>query len=186
MARNWHKKNQTRHWVIVSLTNEIWQNFEAHVSRARFQACVPCTSPKLVEKFRCDKSVEILEQTCYNNPFVWLATACWRLVCCKLPTNLVQVYCQNLLSTGLLQVVSKVVTSPQMASSNKPNFNRLVSTCWQQTCCNLLTSFSKPIKLTTYMQYAYSVFGYLLIYQQPDVRSNFIQLITVDPLRKYW
>ena len=30
---------------------------------------------------------------------MWLATACWRQVCCKLSTDLLQVDCQNLLST---------------------------------------------------------------------------------------
>ena len=45
--------------------------------------------------------------TCrYQDAFAWLATACWRQVCCKLSTDLLQADCQILLSTGLLQVVS--------------------------------------------------------------------------------
>ena len=42
----------------------------------------------------------------YQDAFAWLATACWRQVCLKLSTDLLQVDCQNLLSTGSLQVVS--------------------------------------------------------------------------------
>ena len=41
-----------------------------------------------------------------SRAFALLATACWRQVCCKLSADLLQVDCQNLLSTGLLQVVS--------------------------------------------------------------------------------
>ena len=48
-------------------------------------------------------------------------TACSQQVCCKLSTDLLQVDCQKLLSTGLLQVVSSL----QMTSCNKPDFNRL-------------------------------------------------------------
>ena len=58
-----------------------------------------------------------------------LEKACWRQICCKLSTDLVQVDCQNLLSTGLLQAVSK-------------SCNKFVTT----TSCN------KPIILTDLLQ----------------------------------
>ena len=46
------------------------------------------------------------------------------------PRMLLQVGCRNLLSTGLLYVVSfqQVVTSLKMTSCNKPDFNRLSTT----------------------------------------------------------
>ena len=37
-------------------------------------------------------------------------------------TDLLQVDCQNLLSTGLLKLFQQVVTSLQMSSCNKPDF----------------------------------------------------------------
>ena len=45
---------------------------------------------------------------------------------CRLPKNLLQVDCQNLLSTGLLQVVLTCLPSLQKKSCNKPDFHRLV------------------------------------------------------------
>ena len=50
----------------------------------------------------------LLRQSRYQDPFAWLATACWRQACCKLSTDLLQVAWkyQNLLSTGLLKVIS--------------------------------------------------------------------------------
>lgn len=85
-----------------------------------------------------NKSVEILQQLVttnqYQNAFTWLATACWAQVCCKVSTDWLQVDCQNLSSTGLLQC----------------HFNRLVATWWNwQVCWNLLTSWNKLVLLTT-------------------------------------
>ena len=42
----------------------------------------------------------------YQDAFAWLVTACWRQACCNLSTDLLQVDCPKLLSTGLLQAVS--------------------------------------------------------------------------------
>ena len=76
----------------------------------------------------CNKSVDILQQPWstrrYQNVFAGLATAFWRQACCKLSTDLLEVDCQNCLSTGLLQVV----TGLQMTSCNKRDFNRPVAT----------------------------------------------------------
>ena len=47
-------------------------------------------------------ATDLLPTSRYQDAFAWLATACWRHVCCKLSTDLLQVDCQNLLSTGLL------------------------------------------------------------------------------------
>ena len=65
----------------------------------------------------------------YQDAFTWLATPCLRQVCCKLSTDLLQVDCQNLLFTGLLQVV----TSLKMT-----NYNETDLTGNRQVCCNLL------------------------------------------------
>ena len=91
----------------------------------------------------CNKSVDILRQLVttsrYQDAFSWLATACWRQVCCKLLADLLQVDCQNLLSTGLLHVVS---TSCNKSENDKLQFQfnrffttdkagKFVATCWQ-------------------------------------------------------
>ena len=64
-------------------------------------------------------------------------TACWRQVCCKLSTNhLLQVDCQKLLSTGLVQVVScKWQVTKRLTLHNDllehNEIDKFVSTCWQ-------------------------------------------------------
>ena len=79
-----------------------------------------------------------LRHTCYQQAdirmrFARLTTACWRQVCCKLSTDLLQVNCQNLLSPALLQIVS-ISCNRQVATS-------LILTAWNwQLCCKLLTS----------------------------------------------
>ena len=76
-----------------------------------------------------------------SGAFAWLATACWRQVCCKLSTDLLQVDCQNLLSTGLLQVVSASCNKSANDKLQKPDFNGLVAPWWNwQVCCNILVS----------------------------------------------
>ena len=68
--------------------------------------------------------------------------ASWRQVCCKLPTDLLQVDYENLLSTNTLQSFQRVVTTSQ-TSSNEPDFSRRVVTWWNwQIRCN------KVVKLT--------------------------------------
>ena len=66
-------------------------------------------------------AIDLLSTSRYQDAFVWVATACWRRVCCKLSTDLLQVDGQNLLSPGLLQVVStncnKSVTDWQRSTS---------------------------------------------------------------------
>ena len=62
---------------------------------------------KLIQSlFYTDLATDLLSTSRYQDAFARLATACWRQVCCKLSTDLLQVDCQNLLFTGLLQVVS--------------------------------------------------------------------------------
>ena len=82
-----------------------------------------------------------------------LATACWRQVCCKLSTDLLQIDCQNLLSTGLLQVGS---TSCNKSANNKLQqvwFNELVATwCNWQVCCIVLDKLQQPGKIENLQQ----------------------------------
>ena len=73
--------------------------------------------------------------------FAWLATTCWRQVCCKMSTDLLQVDCQNLLSASLLQVS----TSCNKSANDLLQLNEIdnfVATCWQV--------HNKPVRLTTY------------------------------------
>ena len=102
-----------------------------------------------------------------------LQQVCWVLTSCN---NLLQQAdirmrphgLRQLATTSLLQVVNRfvaswlfqqaccnsfqqIVTSLQMTSCNKPNFNRLVAIWWNlQACCKLLTSCNKLVKLATY------------------------------------
>ena len=83
----------------------------------------------------------LLSTSWYQDAFAW------QQVCCMLSTDLLQVDCQNLLSTGLLQVVS---TSCNKSVNVKLRQAKLVATWWNwQVYWNLLTSCYNPIKVTT-------------------------------------
>ena len=94
-------------------------------------------------------SVDILQQLVtksrYQNAFAWLATACWQQICCKWNCQLT--CCKLIVQTCYPQLCcnlfQQVVTSVQMTSCDKPDFNRLVATWWN--CCYLLTSCNKPV-----------------------------------------
>ena len=59
-------------------------------------------------------------------------------------TDLFQVVCQKLLSTGLLQVVASLQTT----SCNKPDFTTPVATWWErQVCYNLLEKLQQAGKI---------------------------------------
>ena len=76
-----------------------------------------------------------MRQLAYVNKFLNRLVAICQQTCCKL-----------IISTGLLELVSTSYNK----SYNKPDFSRRVTTWWNwQACCNLLTSCSKPVKLTT-------------------------------------
>ena len=61
----------------------------------------------LQKQASCHLATDLLSTSRYQDVFERLATACWRKVCGKLSTDLLQVDCQNLLSmSSLLQVVS--------------------------------------------------------------------------------
>ena len=70
----------------------------------------PESSYIVVHSQKRNKSVDTLQQfvttSRHQDAFAWFAKAYWRQACCKLSTDLLQVDCQNLLSTGLLQVIS--------------------------------------------------------------------------------
>ena len=94
------------------------------------------------------------ETTCYNKLISeCICMACNSLlqqVCCKLSTTLLQLHCPNLFQQACCKLFQQIVTSLQMTSCNKPDFNRLVATWWNwQACCNLLTRCNKSVKLTT-------------------------------------
>ena len=48
---------------------------------------------------KCTRVRRAFQQAHIKDAFAWLATACWRQVCCKYSTDLLHVDCQNLLST---------------------------------------------------------------------------------------
>ena len=58
-----------------------------------------------------------------------------------LNSNLLNVNCQNLLSTGLPKLLQQVVASLQMKSCHKPDFKRLLITWWNWD--------NRQVKLTT-------------------------------------
>ena len=59
-----------------------------------------------------------------------LVKTCYPQACCKL--------------------LQQLAASLQISSCSKADFHRLATTWWsQQTCCNLLTTCSKPVKSTT-------------------------------------
>ena len=105
-------------------------------------------------------SIDILQQLVttsrYQDAFAWLTTACWRQACCKLSTDLLQVDCiQTCYQQACCNMFQQVETSLRMTSCNNPDFSILVATWWNwQACCNLLTSCSKPVKLTTFWLFA--------------------------------
>ena len=91
----------------------------------------------------CNKSVDILQQICYNKPI----SGCIRMACdsfltigcCKLSGGLLQVDFQNLLSTGLRKLLQQVVTNLRKTSYK-----------WDwKVCCNVLKSCCKSLKLAT-------------------------------------
>ena len=101
---------------------------------------------KQTKTLKLKKVLEILQHHLVINSWYQDAFA-WQQVCCKLSTDLLQVDCKNLLSTGLLQVVS---TSCNKSVNVKLRQAKLVVTWWNwQVYWNLLTSCYNAIKVTT-------------------------------------
>ena len=105
-----------------------------------------------------------LQQVCWHHQQADIrmrSHGLWQLVADKPVASCQQICCKLIVKTCYPQACCKlfqqVVTSLQMTSCNKPDFNRLVATWWNwQVCCNLLTSFNDKIDS---LQQVCGVFG---------------------------
>ena len=83
-------------------------------------------------------ATDLLSTSRYQDAFAWLATACWRQVCCKLSQ---ETCCKLIVETCYPQACCKlfeVLTSLQMISCTEPDFNSLI-----------LAKYSRLVKLAT-------------------------------------
>ena len=69
-------------------------------------------------------ATDFLYRSWYQDAFTCLSRAC-----CELSTDFLQVHCQNLLTTGLLQVLT---------SCNKSGNDKLQQAWFWRTCCDLM------------------------------------------------
>ena len=88
-------------------------------------------------------AADLLSTSRYQDAFAWLKTAWWRQACCKLSTDLMQVDCQNLLSTSLLQVVSTSCNKSANDKLQQAGFWDLfqldeVAKFFDKPCCNIM------------------------------------------------
>ena len=114
-------------WWWVNVTSHVWRIFSKEPYTAR----------------NVQVAASLLQACCLA--VIKPISGCVRIACsgllwCKLSTSLLQVDCQDFLSTSLMQIV--------LTCSKSPNI-KLQQFCVSQACCNLLTTCSKPVKSKT-------------------------------------
>ena len=113
-------------------------------------------------------ATDLLSTSRYQNVFAWLVTAFWQQDCYKLSTDLLQVDCQNLLSTGLLRLCCDKLM--QMTSSIFHVFIFFLYDC--PTCYTSTTSLIIHITDTSFLS------------SKQQVCSLLVSLSQTTPLHK--
>ena len=108
----------------------------------------------------------------------------WQLVDDKSVASCQQACCKLILKTCYPQAWCKLfqqaVTSLQMTSCNKPDFNKLVATWWNwQACCNLSTSCDKPVKLTTCNKFVAFLAVYARTQNNKETRVSYLYILNL-------